>query len=329
MKPLKINTTIGIIGVEIISKTKTNNETKYEITVSGTARAYKIPNVIVFCEDPFAEQMIKYALAYNDINIGSFKIIKCGVWRNILKTLTGFLIYENELIKSGNEKALKAVGVIDGDISEHEIKSNINKTYHGNFPPDDLAYITDEITQHTASFSLNQDSIKLPENSTGRPEFNLKIMLDEITDDMIDKYHKEDILKHEDWLSKAKDDNARMNISRQLDDIKRKSDETKEIILISRSIESIQLPQNEGKKYDYHNYIDIFRERLLEKHFREYDYKREVDLIIYRIISTYNKERWEEYISPVIKVLCFARNEQTKRFSHHSFDNKHLDKHLD
>ncbi|KNC14325.1 hypothetical protein AC790_09005 [Pantoea sp. RIT-PI-b] len=325
MKPPVMNLSVGITGFQSFSKSSSGDGSKYEITIAGSARAHKIPKVIVFCEDEFAELMIGYALQHINLNIGAFKIIQCGVWRNILKTLTGFLIYENELIESGNEKALKAVGIIDGDISNHELNQNIEKTYHGKFPPQDLKYIQETISQHLVGFNLAKKITDLPENSTGTPEFNFKSMIDEITDEMVDNHHQEEISKREDWLLNLKDESHRAGIQIEINDHKTKIKETKEIISISRSIESTMLPTNENKKFDYHNFLGIFQEKILDKNFKEYNYTRYADLVLYRIISTYNKKNWEEYISPVINLLRYAYNEQTKRFNHHSFNNQRLD----
>lgn len=325
MKPLRINSGIGIVGFQSISKTNSSDGSKYEITVAGLAKAHKIPKVIVFCEDEFAQLMIGYALQHFDLNVGSFKFIRCGVWLNILKTLTGFLIYESELIESGNEKALKAVGIIDGDVTEHDLTQNLKKIYRGKLPPKDLEYIEETITRHLVSFNLAKNKDDLPENSTGTPEFNFKNMIDEITDEMVDDYHQEKISEFEGWLLKIKDESGRNRVAMELNDLKRKAQETKEIISISRCIESINLPTNENKKNDYHHFLHIFQEKILEKHFIEYNYTRNADLVLYRIISTYNKKRWEEYISPVINLLRSVHDEQRKRFSYHSFNNQRLD----
>lgn len=55
MSTIKLISNVGIIGSQIISKSKHGDSTKFEITLSGISQAHRIPSVIVFCEDKVAE----------------------------------------------------------------------------------------------------------------------------------------------------------------------------------------------------------------------------------------------------------------------------------
>ncbi|MBA7843268.1 hypothetical protein HV213_23870 [Klebsiella sp. RHBSTW-00484] len=325
MNPIKLNTGIGVTGIKSQSKSKSGDSTKYEITLSGSQKSHLIPKVILFCEDKFAESMIINALSYKELNHGAFKIIHCGVWHNIIKALAGCLLYEKELIDSGNGKALKVIGIIDGDVSESDISTAIKKTYKGSFLPAEISNIIKIITEHVTSFKITQDGLKLPELSTGLPEFNLKIMLDDITEEMIRNYHKEYILKYEGWLKKTATLEGKVNLTRELEDIKRKIKETLEIIETSKNIKSHELPKNSSNKFDYHYYFETLKERIGNKHFNSYSYSHDTELLVYRIISTYSKSRWEEYITPVTNLLISVKDEQVKRFNHNTFNNDSLD----
>lgn len=184
MNTIKTGSNDGILGMQMISKNKHGNATKIEIINTGTFEAYKIPSVIVFCEDKVAEEVIINALSYKKMNVGSFKFRRCGTWTNIIISLAGCILYSQELINSGNSKTLEVVGIIDGDINDYDIEKVISETFEGDFIPEQLKEITHLISKHIISFKI-PTAVLSKKNITGKPELNLKKMVDEINSNMV------------------------------------------------------------------------------------------------------------------------------------------------
>ncbi|MCI1897659.1 MAG: hypothetical protein LKI85_04665 [Enterobacter sp.] len=320
MSTIKLMSNVGIIGSQIIAKSKHGDSTKIEITSSGFSQAHRIPPVIVFCEDKVAEELITYALSYRDINVGSFKFRRCGSWSNIIISLAGCILYSEELIKSGNSKALEVIGVIDGDISDDEIRQVISETYEGDFIPDQLQHIIDLISSHITSFKI-PNNVLSKKNIKGKPELNLKNMVDEISPAMIKSPFKKRTDELNEYIKKVKDENSKNNIGFELNDINKEKDETLEIINFSKEI---TFTANEGIT-NYHTYFKKLIKKTENRHYRSYQFVNNPIYLVYRIVSKFNKNRWEEYINPVIYFLESAKTKQTEKFSHNTFNNTKID----
>lgn len=309
-----------VVGTQIISKSKHGDATKIEITNTGTFQAYKIPPVIVFCEDKVAEELIINALVYKKNNVGSFKFRRCGSWTNIIISLAGCILYSQELINSGNSKVLEVVGIIDGDINDNDILKVISETFEGDFIPEQLQEITHLISNHIISFKIPK-AILSKKNIRGKPELNLKSMVDEITSDMVSEPSNKRVNELLGFLDKVKDDDSKRNIQHEIDDIHEEQKETLEIIKISNNI---MFHENDGI-INYHSYFKKIQKKIGNVFYRSYSFTHKPIYLVYIIVSKYNKKRWEEYINPVIDFLVSAAKRQTETFSHHTFNNTKID----
>ncbi|HBR1933504.1 TPA: hypothetical protein L9M55_001456 [Klebsiella quasipneumoniae subsp. similipneumoniae] len=320
MSTIKLISNVGIVGSQIISKSKHGDSTKFEITLSGISQAYRIPSVIVFCEDKVAEELITNALSYKGMNIGSFKFRRCGSWSNIIISLAGCILYSEELIKSGNSKVLEAIGVIDGDISENEIRQVISETYEGDFIPEQLQDIIDSISSRITSFKIPTNVLS-KKNIKGKPELNLKNMVNEISTAMIKAPFNKKIDELNEWVEKAKDENSKKSLQFEIDNITKEIDETQQIIELSKEIDFIE---NEGVT-NYHTYFKKLMKKTENRYYHNYSFTQNPIYLVYRIVSKFNKNRWEEYIKPVVDFLDSANKRQTKNFSHNTFNNTKID----
>jgi len=320
MSTIKLRNNIGIVGSQIITKSKHGDSTKIEIISSGISQSYRIPSVIVFCEDKVAEELIINALSYKNMNVGSFKFRRCGSWCNIIVSLAGCILYSEELINSGNSKALEVIGVTDGDINANDIRQVISETYKGDFIPEQLQSITDSISSRITNFKI-PNNVLSKKNIKGKPELNLKNMVDEISQAMINNSLKKRTDELNGYLEKVKDENTKNNIKFELDDIKKEKDETLEIIKISKEI---TFTENEGIT-NYHTYFKKLIKKIENRHYRSYQFANDPIYLVYRIVSKFNKNRWEEYINPVVNFLESAKTKQTEIFSHNTFNNTKID----
>ncbi|ROP61620.1 hypothetical protein EDF81_0091 [Enterobacter sp. BIGb0383] len=320
MNTIKLGGNIGIIGTQSISKSKHGDSTKIEIISSGISQAYKIPSVIVFCEDKVAEELIANALSHKDMNVGSFKFRRCGSWSNIIVSLAGCILYSEELIKSGNTKALEVIGVIDGDISANDIQQVISETYEGDFIPEQLKNITNAISSRITSFKIPNDVLS-KRNTRGKPELNLKNMVEEITSEMTKKPFHKRVEELKGYLEIAKDDNNKKHIEFELDDIYKEIDETLEIINISKKI---AIHERDGV-FNYHPYFKKLEKETNNTYYINYNYTHHPIFLVYKIVSKFNTERWEEYITPVTEFLKSVAKRQQDTFSHNTYNNTEID----
>jgi hypothetical protein len=306
--------------MQTISKSKHGDVTKIEIINAGTFDEYKIPSVIVFCEDKVAEEVMINALSYKKMNVGSFKFRRCGTWTNIIISLAGCILYSQELINSGNSKVLEVVGIIDGDISDNDIEKVISETFEGDFIPEQLKEITQLISTHIISFKIPTTVIS-KKNIKGKPELNLKNMVGEITPDMVREPSKKRVDELCSWLEKEKDEEGKNRIEFHLNDIYKEQEETLKIIKISNGI---IFHENDGT-INYHPYFKKLQKKLSNTFYRSYSFTHRPIFLVYRIVSKYNTNRWEEYINPVINFLESAHERQTANFSYHTFNNTKID----
>lgn len=267
MNKYKINCGIGVIGTQTITKTNHGDTSEIIITNTRSFNSYNIPPVIVFCEDKVAEELIIHSLSYRKMNVGSFNFRRCGSWANIIISLAGCLLYSKELIKTGNEKVLEVVGVVDGDISKREIEDMISKIYEGDFIPEMLEEITEQISQHITSFNI-PTALLSKKNIKGKPELNLKNMMDEIDEDKINNVFKDKENELHSWLDKTTDENSNKNIMLSLKDICREKKETLEIINFSKDIQFLE----EDGKVNYHKYFKRLKNKIGNRWFSNYTF---------------------------------------------------------
>ncbi|HBK4630142.1 TPA: hypothetical protein LLS62_003655 [Klebsiella michiganensis] len=316
----------GIIGSEIIT-TRENGDCKtVEITTTGSMNSHNIPAVIVFCEDKLTKDIITHSLhAIGEISHYSFKFIINGSWKNIITSLAGSLLYADELKKTGNTKVISTVGVIDGDITETQISTVISKCYEGDFLPDNLKDIRDSIKEHLTSFRL-PDYIINKKNTTGRPELNIKKMLEEINEESIDSVLGQRIKELNLHLKKSSDNESKQILKNEIYFLEKEAEDTPEIIKISKNISSKKFKTKEKNgtyKLNYHSYLNKLASELSSRHFVTYGTGTPPPLLlIYRLVNKYNQKRWLEYVGPVLDFLTPIAKEQRERFSHNTYNDK-------
>jgi len=288
--------------------------------------AYKIPAVIVFCEDALANEIITHILhAIDGTAHCSFKFIICGSWRNIITSLAGSLLYSEELKKSGNTKVLSTVGVIDGDISQDRITNIIKGCFQGDAVPEKLNSISKKISEHLTSFKIPDYILNL--SISGKPEFNFKAMLEEINEAEIDKILKPRI----DILTTAIEKNNKEDINAALDMemflLKKEKEETLRIIGYSMGYSKKKFKKLRDKRYilNYHNYFSLLKESIGDEYYYCYPRSEFIILILFRIICKFNNKRWVEYVSPVTSFLISIAEQQRQRFLHNTYNNEIID----
>lgn len=321
-----LNSGVSITGTKIIAKRNDGDSKTIEITTTGSMNAYKIPAVIVFCEDTLAKEIITHSLHSIDRTAHcSFKFIICGSWKNIITSLAGSLLYSDELKETGNTKVLSTVGVIDGDISHEKISKVITECFEGDAVPEKLESISKRISEHLISFKI-PDSI-LQMKICGKPEFNFKTMLEEINEDDIDNILKPrmDILTTALEKSTKDSDNTILDLDLFL--LKKEKEETLKIIQYSKGYgkRKFNTFKNGRKTMDYHNYFSLLKKSIGNEYYHCYPGPNFIMLTLFRLIGKFNKKRWVEYVSPVTNFLLPVAEQQRQRFLHNTYNNEIID----
>lgn len=321
-----LNSGTNIIGTQVIAKRSVGDSKTVEITTTGSMNDYNIPAVIVFCEDALAKEIITNSLqAIDGTTHCSFKFIICGSWKNIITSLAGSLLYSDELKESGNTKVLSTVGVIDGDISEEKISSVIAECFEGDGVPEKLNSISKRINDHLINFKIPDSIMRM--NIYGKPEFHLKAMLDEITEQDIDNILKPrmDILT--DALEKDNKDDVKTVSNSEIFRLKKEKEETLKIIQYSKGYgkRKFRTFRNGRSATDYHNYFGLLKSSIGNEYYHCYPNSHFIILILFRIIGKFNTKRWEEYVSPVINFLLPVAEQQRERFQHNTYNNEVID----
>lgn len=326
MKNNYLNSGMGITGTKLIAKRSNGNSKTVEITTTGSANAYNIPAVIVFCEDALAKEIIIHSLqTINNTAHCSFKFIICGSWRNIITSLAGSLLYSDEIKESGNTKVLSTVGVIDGDISQEKISAIIAECFEGDAVPEKLNSISKRISEHLTSFKIPDKILDM--KISGKPEFNFKAMLEEIDEQDIDNILKPRM----DMLTAARKKNGKDNVEAALNLefflLKKEKEETLKIINYSREFDEIKFKtfKNHRRVINYHKYFSLLKCSMGDEYYHCYPGSRFIMLTLFRLIGKFNNTRWVEYISPVTNFLMPVAEQQRERFSHNTYNNEIID----
>lgn len=323
MEKIRINTSVGIIGCTMTSKIKNGDNEEFRISQSGTSKAFHIPPVLVYCEDKLAKEIIEKSL--NDFDRCSLKFIYCGSWKNIVIALAGSLLYSEELKNTGTTKYIDAVGIIDGDITDKDISETIQQCFKGNGIPSELKSITKKIKQHITQFKISEDVLRM-NGTKGKPELNLKLMLEGIQKHKISKLLSPRLEELREILGKCSDEH-RPGVKVEIYHLTKKLEETLKIIEISKSLTEKRFKKfNNGRiLFDYHFYLSKMEKELTNHSLRYYSYTNYPLLILTRIIKEFDKESWDDYVLPVISLLTKYSDSQRERFSHNTFNNQVLD----
>ncbi len=320
---IHLNSGIGIIGTTTIATRNDGNSKTVEIKTTGTMKSYKIPAVIVFCEDELAKEIIIYSLREIDsVSHCSFKFIICGSWMNIITSLAGSLLYSDELEESGNTKILSTVGVIDGDITQKNIEDVISQCFKGNFVPVKLTQISKRIGEHLTHFKIPGEILNL--KIKGKPEYNIKTMLEEIDEDAIDNILKPKLESVINAIKQNRDEHVVITLELEKFNLETEKMETLKIIQKSRQINEKKFKSRKQIK-DYHRYLEFLEEEIGDEYYHSYPRAHFTLLILFRIISKFNKERWIEYVTPVTNLLIPVADRQRERFSHDTYNNDIID----
>lgn len=317
---------VGVIGTTSISKSESENTTRIEITKSGISKSHFIPPLIVFCEDKFAKEIISFTISQYNLNAGSYKIIECGSWMNIITSIFGCMLYAQQLKESGNHKVIEVVGVIDGDIDSNMISKVIEDTYKGDFIPSHLKDLIKSVTANITSFKLSHNKTNANfKNIKGIPEYNIKKWFEEIDEESVSKIHNEKIYQYEEFLKRLKNEENRPGIELELFFLKSQIEETLQLINLSKSIGNNKLRVYDKKTgrsiIDYHNYFYVMKRMIGNKYYHSYSMTHYTEYLILSIISKYNNKAWSEYSTPVYSLLKSAGERQHNNFNYDTFNN--------
>lgn len=318
-----MNSSVGIIGTRMITKSVNGDSEKIEITNTGSMNSYHIPAVLVFCEDELAKEIIIKSFTNN--SHCSFKFITCGSWNNIIISLAGSLLYSNEMKKTGVTKYIDVVGVIDGDISEKDILNTIKNCFKGNWVPSELLEITKQIRNHITHFNIPEDILNM-KYTKGKPELNLKLMLEGVQEEKIKRILSPRIKKLSDAYEKIEEE-FKPGLYSEIHFLKKELEETLKVIEISKAMtrDKFEKTINNQTITDYHLYLKKIKNKFKSQHFQHYDYTHYPLLILTRIIIKFDKQRWDEYVSPVVSFLMKFAENQRERYSHNTFNNHVID----
>ncbi|MGX9273530.1 hypothetical protein SH579_05210 [Raoultella ornithinolytica] len=319
MSTIRLNCGVGITGTTSVTTEKNGDSKTVKITTTGSMNAYKIPAVIVFCEDKLAKDIITHSLQGIDDSLHcSFKFIICGSWRNIITSIAGSLLYSDELKESGNTKVLSAVGVIDGDISHEDISKIITECYEGDCLPEKLSAISERISNHIISFKIPERILDL--KVFGKPECNIKAMIEEINEQDIDDILKPRMDSLTTALDKSKEENNKAALELELFFLQKEKDETLKVISLSKG-----LNKKISKRKNYHAYFSLMERSIGNEHYHSYPRAHFINLILFRIIVKFNNRRWVEYVTPVTDFLIPIAEQQRERFTHNTYNNQIID----
>jgi hypothetical protein len=281
----------GIIGTKIVTRT-------------GSFDAKFIPFIYVIVEDRLAKEVIDLTLRLNSTYgpKSAIKYIISGVWANQASCLYGFYTYGNELTTSYQIPFFSALAVTDGDISEAELNKRLNQVIKGSLN-DDQSAIKEKIRNHTTRFRLEHLCGANEEPIKALPEYNHKLWLDEITEQMIFEQHQKE-MDSPDGLTRLL---AQHEIGTLL-----------EVIAYSRSILNGQAANIENEKIDYHRYYDLLKDFVPQTH--PDHAMNNIYYYILRAIRRYNPIKWERYTSPVRDRIISLAQENYDRFRNSSFD---------
>ncbi|HBX7963679.1 TPA: hypothetical protein MIG90_07785 [Klebsiella pneumoniae] len=323
-----LNLEYSIIGSTFITQRKNGDSKTVEITTTGSMNSHNIPAVIVFCEDKLTKDIITHSLhATGETSHCSFKFIINGSWKNIITSLAGSLLYAEELKRTGSTKVISTVGVTDGDITEAQISAVISKCYEGDYLPDNLKDIRDSIKENLTSFRL-PDNIINKKNTTGKPELNIKKMLEEINEESINSVLDQRIKELKLHLEKASDNTIKQELKNNIYFLEKEIEDTLEIIKISKNISNKKFKTKEKNgtyKLNYHSYLNRLANELSSQYFVTYRNGTPPLLLIYRLVNKYNPKRWLEYVGPVLDFLAPIAKEQRDRFSHDTYNDTIVD----
>jgi hypothetical protein len=269
---------VGIIGMRTTTK-------------NGTLAGKYIPSMYVLLEDDLAQHVVN--CMYSGANV-PMKYILSGVWRNQPSCLYGFLTYSMEI------QALKLpyfgiVAITDGDISEADIQGKITGAIQGDYKNPDQEVIAAKIAESTTAFMLEHDN----KDIKGRPEYNHKKWLEEITPDIVESVNKTEppgFIQEKRHLSTLF-----------------------ELIEFSKSItDKHDLIKTSKGKSDYHTYYEIIKNDF--KPSNTDDKLNHIHWYILSCIKKYNPEKWSLYTNDVQKKIDSTYQEHRQRFMESSFD---------
>lgn len=326
MTTYHLNFSVGITGTKTIAKRNNGDSKTVEITTTGSMNAYKVPAVIIFCEDALAKEIIIHSLqTINSTAHCSFKFIFCGSWKNIITSLAGSLLYSDELRESGSTKVLSTVGVIDGDISQEEISAVIAKCFEGDAVPEKLNSISKRIREHLTHFKIPDRILDM--KIRGKPEFNFKSMLEEIDEQDIDNILKPKVDMLSVALEQNNKDDAKAALDLELFFLKKEKEETLKIIQCSRNCGKKKFKTVKNKRYimDYHKYFYLLKCSIGDEYYHCYPRSHFIMLILFRLIGKFNHARLVEYISPVTNFLIPVAEKQREIFSHNTYNDECID----
>jgi hypothetical protein len=303
---------IGLTGITSIIKNSTKNSQTITINRTGTATHRHIPSVIVVCEDKLAATAIDLITA--ELN-GSYRVLTAGTWKNMATLLYGMHFYQTNLAAAGDTRFLEVVCVTDGDIPDAKINQAIRETHRGDHVSEDAQNILDHIQQSLVHFNL---ATHLDEPVSGLPEYHHKIWLEEIGADFLKEHFQVELTRLNSIKNPTADPNITWGIKSNIMEINMKINEVLTLIGNSKTLNF----DKKDKSPNYHRYYKDLRRKFTGDTPHTYSI-HSVEYAVLKIIQTYNRKRWDEYINPVKEALNRAWARQFDRFKADRFN--HID----
>ncbi|MFV8760142.1 hypothetical protein ACSMDK_25120 [Yersinia enterocolitica] len=286
---IHLNNSVGIIGTKQVSVSDRNGEKTITIKLTGTARNTVIPRMDVFCEDFLAKVILERIAAEEHIPLN---IHITGSWKNLPRLNFGLTLLKN-LNPSLKEHVFLCI--VDGDIQYSELEASINNAFDGNYKPDYLPKVITDMESSITSFKIESK-----DNISGTPEYNHKMWLEKITEDLLlsSEPHKSIFDKCAKILSFEKiTKEVNSCVMMEINHEKRVISEILRFINTSRSIEPIK--SKSGRTLNYHNYYNELSEKIkVVNSFMHLPVHYTHDTVI-KLISTYQPEIWLDYTNMV------------------------------
>lgn len=267
--------------------------TKTEIR-TGSFLGKFIPSIYIIIEDALAKIVVDVILSSESVDSYiSRKYIMSGSWINQSSCLYGFFTYGHDLSKNFKIPEFSILAINDGDISDQEIQKRLEQTIKGNYLSESQQDIKEKIKNSMIKLDLEIDNPK----TKGLPEYCHKKWFEEIKEDAILNYHKEEL-------------NSPCKIT--------KITKQREISTLLETIEfSRSILNEESSKVDYHEYYEIL------KSFKPRNTDNRMNMIEYYVLNSiklYNNEKWEFYTKKVKEKILYIHQENLEKFKSSSFN---------
>lgn len=301
---------VGIAGVASFSTSVGVNSKRTVIERYGSMVVNVIPAVIVICEDSLSRKLIE--MVAEETN-GAYRILTAGSWNNLPTLLYGIHFYREQLQATGDVRFLEVVCVADGDVRLQKLNVLLETLHQGNHVPEDMKNALALAKNDIHQFSFE----KLP-NIKGIPEYYHQKWLNEVSQEIVDAHHKEQIEKLNFQAKHAKEEILAF-IEIELTNLKKEMDEVKQIADASRELPHYDM-KDEAGLVDCHIFYRLLKDKLYTGDtLMNYPLHR-LEYSVLSIIRKYNPTQWQSYIAPIKDAMEKAFEHHVEMFKHDRFN---------